>query len=177
LTPSDTLLTEIGKDIDRRTNTTVSRPGQFSSCSPNNVVIHRGWLPAQQQPAVSPARRGASSQVAVSRTWQSSQLAEPALVATLPIVGQASLPACTLGTCGHLDAQPPNLPSRKTIGKQPFFAFPVGGGCKVPSTGARGASINIRAQNARSSQTVGTGNPAGPSPRSGEEDAEERAIQ
>jgi hypothetical protein len=35
LTPPDTLQTETGKDIDRRTNTTVSRPGQFSSCSPN----------------------------------------------------------------------------------------------------------------------------------------------
>jgi len=58
LTPRDTLQIETGKDIDRRTNTTVSWPGQFSSCSPNNVVIHCGWLPAQQPSAVSPARRG-----------------------------------------------------------------------------------------------------------------------
>jgi len=40
------------------------------------------------------------------------------------------------------------LPSQKTICKQPLFAFPVGGGCEVQSTGARGASINIRAQSA-----------------------------
>ena len=147
------------------------------------MVIHRGWLLTQQQPAVSPTRRG------------NARVADVAQALSLP-----SRHSCRLLRRHSCRRKPPSnyLPSRKTNRKQPFFAFPVGGGCKVQSTGARGASINIRAQSASDgpsepgntanhkqgeapwkancetkqsnqlNQTVRTGTPAGPSPQSGE---------
>ena len=151
LTPPGTLRVETGKDIDRRTNTTVSRPGQFRVALRNlwsstadgfnsaktgsfagqtwrtleSVPCRHSWR--HRRDRLQPVHRGSVSSAnsqwgRASLTWR-------------------KLSACRAGTRAGARARP-NLPRKKTIRKQPLFWSPFGGGCEVQSTGARGASIN-----------------------------------
>ena len=55
---------------------------------------------------------------------------------SLSVGGHPCLPSA-MGKPGHLDAQQPICLSQKTVRKRPLFESPIGGGCKVPSTGAK----------------------------------------
>ena len=87
-----------------------------SSCSPKFVVIHRGWLPAQQRPAVSPARRGARFQRAVSPFVATSRRHDAVARVRPKLLGQEDHPPAAV------------------------FALLLRAAVEVRSTGARGAS-------------------------------------
>ena len=124
-----------------------------SSCSPKFVVIHRGWLQLSKdrqfrRPDVAHAGKRAVSAIRGDIVATGSQPVQRGRVSSANSQwGRASLTwrklsACRAGTRAGARARLSNLPSKKTIRKQPLFWSPFGGGCEVQSTGARGASIN-----------------------------------
>ena len=114
---------ETGKDIDHRTNTTVSRPGQF------RVALRNLWSSTADGFYLSKDRQFRWPDVAHACSLPCRHSCRHS---------RDRLSAGPAWTSSRCTARPAT--GKKTIGKQPFFWTPFGGVCEVQSTGARGAS-------------------------------------
>ncbi len=125
LTPPVTLRLETGKDIDHRTNTTVSRPGQFRVAL--RICGHpRGWLLLVGTGNLA----GPTTDATVAQAPMSARQPDVAHAFSVP--------------CRHSWRRP--RPSEQTTGEEDHplaavFALLLRAAVGVQSTGARGASL------------------------------------
>ncbi len=137
LTSPVTLRVETGKDIDHRTNTTVSRPGQFRVAL-HVVVIHRGWLLLK-------GRRRPSSDRLSAGPATDAPLAQALIEPRQPDVAHAFSVPCRHSWRHSAGIMPAPASVQQTTGQEDpplaaAFALLLRAAVEVQSTGARGAS-------------------------------------